>query len=411
MVIKDVKQEFVDAGLDKAREVTEGQLASLVAKEKITAGAGRAQARGDPRPDHGHHRVRGLRRRRLRGRGRARADGDQAGGVRRARRGDARATRSSRRTPRRCRSPRSASATTRPDKVVGFHFFYPGLGDAADRGRRGRGDLRGDGAGGRQLRDADPQEPDPLRRGARASWSTGSSTRRRRRSGATQDETGARPRRSTRRSPRPKVTPMGPFFLSDLLGLDTVLHVAEHLQTSYGDRFYVHPEMKELVEAGNLGQKTGKGFYDPRRLRWRASDRLRDRRVVERFQLKAFVEAVHGGRRGRRRHQGRRPRDDDGRRHPARPAGPRRRGRPRRDARARSSCAEREWGDGFAPPPLLRRLVEPGPARQEDRPGLLLLPAARRRLRAEGDRAARDARRASRSSGSTAPRPTRSRRR
>ena len=39
--------------------------------------------------------------------------------------------------------------------------------------------------------------------------------------------------------PESKAAPMGPFFLTDLLGLDTVLHVAEHLQESYGDRFYV----------------------------------------------------------------------------------------------------------------------------------------------------------------------------
>jgi 3-hydroxyacyl-CoA dehydrogenase len=58
------------------------------------------------------------------------------------------------------------------------------------------------------------------------------------------------------------VAPVGPFFLIDLLGLDTVLHVAEHLHESYGDRFYVMPQMKELVDAGNLGQKTGKGFYE-----------------------------------------------------------------------------------------------------------------------------------------------------
>jgi 3-hydroxyacyl-CoA dehydrogenase len=59
-----------------------------------------------------------------------------------------------------------------------------------------------------------------------------------------------------------KAAPMGPFFLTDLLGLDTVFHVAEHLNRSYGDRFYVSSKIRELVEAGNLGQKTGKGFYE-----------------------------------------------------------------------------------------------------------------------------------------------------
>ena len=56
--------------------------------------------------------------------------------------------------------------------------------------------------------------------------------------------------------------PMGPFFLADLSGLDIALHTAEHLHESYGDRFYVSKRMKELVDAGNLGQKTGKGFYE-----------------------------------------------------------------------------------------------------------------------------------------------------
>src|SRR5919107_4271430 len=36
VVLKDVKQEFVDAGLEKARQVTQGQLGGLVGKEKIT---------------------------------------------------------------------------------------------------------------------------------------------------------------------------------------------------------------------------------------------------------------------------------------------------------------------------------------------------------------------------------------
>jgi 3-hydroxyacyl-CoA dehydrogenase len=57
---------------------------------------------------------------------------------------------------------------------------------------------------------------------------------------------------------------MGPFFLTDLLGLDTVLHVAEHLRESYGDRFFVHRQMQELVAGGDLGAKTGKGFYEHR---------------------------------------------------------------------------------------------------------------------------------------------------
>jgi len=38
--------------------------------------------------------------------------------------------------------------------------------------------------------------------------------------------------------------------------------VAEHLNDSYGDRFFVSPAMKQLVADGNLGQKTGKGFYE-----------------------------------------------------------------------------------------------------------------------------------------------------
>ena len=59
-----------------------------------------------------------------------------------------------------------------------------------------------------------------------------------------------------------KALPMGPFFLADMTGLDTTLHVAEHMVDSYGDRFYVHPPMKELVEQKNFGQKTGKGFYE-----------------------------------------------------------------------------------------------------------------------------------------------------
>ncbi len=61
------------------------------------------------------------------------------------------------------------------------------------------------------------------------------------------------------------VVPMGPYFLINLLGLDTVLHVAEHLAESYGeDRFFVPESMRRLVSEGRLGVKSGgDGFYSP----------------------------------------------------------------------------------------------------------------------------------------------------
>ncbi len=59
-----------------------------------------------------------------------------------------------------------------------------------------------------------------------------------------------------------QVAPMGPFFLTDLLGLDTVLHVAEHLNHSYGESFYVHKGLQQLVADGKLGAKSGgEGFF------------------------------------------------------------------------------------------------------------------------------------------------------
>ena len=58
------------------------------------------------------------------------------------------------------------------------------------------------------------------------------------------------------------LAPMGPFFLTDLLGLDTALHVAEHLADSYGETFYVHEGLQQLVADGKLGAKSGgEGFF------------------------------------------------------------------------------------------------------------------------------------------------------
>jgi 3-hydroxyacyl-CoA dehydrogenase/enoyl-CoA hydratase/3-hydroxybutyryl-CoA epimerase/3-hydroxyacyl-CoA dehydrogenase/enoyl-CoA hydratase/3-hydroxybutyryl-CoA epimerase/enoyl-CoA isomerase len=56
--------------------------------------------------------------------------------------------------------------------------------------------------------------------------------------------------------------PMGPLELHDVVGLDTCLHAGEVLHAALGDRIEPAPIVGKLVEAGRLGQKNGKGFYD-----------------------------------------------------------------------------------------------------------------------------------------------------
>jgi 3-hydroxybutyryl-CoA dehydrogenase len=56
--------------------------------------------------------------------------------------------------------------------------------------------------------------------------------------------------------------PMGPIELADLVGLDTVLSVMKILNEAFGSRYHPCPLLTRYVEAGHLGVKTGKGFYD-----------------------------------------------------------------------------------------------------------------------------------------------------
>ncbi|TDV45365.1 3-hydroxyacyl-CoA dehydrogenase family protein [Actinophytocola oryzae] len=56
--------------------------------------------------------------------------------------------------------------------------------------------------------------------------------------------------------------PMGPLRLTDLVGLDVRLSIAEHLTTELGPRFAAPELLRNKVARGELGRKTGRGFFD-----------------------------------------------------------------------------------------------------------------------------------------------------
>jgi len=163
------------------------------------------------------------------------------------------------------------------------------------------------------------------------------------------------------------VVPVGPYHLVNLLGLDTVLHVAEHLLESYGDeRFYVPAGMQKLVSEGKLGAKTGgDGFYDPKGEANIPGDGEPDvPELVELLSLKTFLEACLVLEEGVATH-----RDIDFGMMAGAGLDPRRGLMPpfmKADAEGLDTVLERmenaqeRHGERFAPPTILRRLVAQG---------------------------------------------------
>jgi 3-hydroxyacyl-CoA dehydrogenase len=152
-------------------------------------------------------------------------------------------------------------ATSRPDKVVGFHFFYPASVMRLIEVIEGEDTSSETALAATNFAQAIRKTP------IRCGEAPGFVVNRILNSSVSelwrvQEETGVDVKEIDRIVSESKAAPMGPFFLGDLLGLDTVVHVAEHLHEAYGDRFYVHKQMQQLVAEGNLGAKTGKGFYE-----------------------------------------------------------------------------------------------------------------------------------------------------
>ena len=162
------------------------------------------------------------------------------------------------------------------------------------------------------------------------------------------------------------VVPVGPYYLVNLLGLDTVLHVAEHLEESYGDRFYVPKGMQQLVKDGKLGAKTGgDGFYSSAGEPNLEGDGDPDvATLVEMLTLKTLVEACLVLEEGVATH-----RDIDFGMMAGAGLDPRRGLLPpfmKADVEGldvmleRLERAQEQHGERFAPPTMLRRLVAQG---------------------------------------------------
>ncbi len=260
VVLKDVRQEFVDAGLAEARNVTAGQAGRLVEKGKITPEQADAQVEETVGRIRGTTTYEGF------------GDVDlvveavpERMEIKQAVFGELDAVTSGRAILASNTSSLSITeigeATLRSENVIGLHYFYPAA--VMPLIEIVRGDDTSEETVAAILNFAQTIKKQPivcsdapgfvvnriLNAGASEIWRA-------------QEERGLSIRAVDEAVGSQNVAPMPPFQLIDLLGLDTVHHVAEHLNASFGDRFYVHRGMGDLVEEKKLGAKTGgSGFF------------------------------------------------------------------------------------------------------------------------------------------------------
>jgi len=260
VVLKDIKQELVDAGLTEARNVTQGQVGKLVQKGKLSEEQGNAQVDEIVGRITGTTSYEGF------------GDVDfvieavpEIIGLKQRVFAELDAV-----TPGHAILASNTSSlsiseigeqTLRPDKVVGFHYFYPA--SIMPLIELVEGDDTSSETLAVALNFAQTIKKQPIT----CAEVPGFVVNRILNSAVceiwrAQDEQSLSIKKIDEGVGAAGVAPMGPFMLVDLLGLDTVLHVAEHLRESYGDRFFVSPAMKRLVDEGKLGAKTGgEGFY------------------------------------------------------------------------------------------------------------------------------------------------------
>ncbi len=297
VLLKDISQELVDHGLEEARTVTSGTVAKLVKKGKLTEEQGSAQVEEVMGRITGTLDYTGFgdvdfvieavpERMEIKTAVFAELDAVTPGHAILASNTSSLSI------------SEIAYATFRPDKVVGFHYFYPA--SVMPLIEIVEGDETSSETTQAALNFAQAIKKNPitcqevpgfvvnriLNSGIAEIWRE-------------QEAKGLSIEKIDAGVGAANVVPMGPYFLVGLLGLDTVLHVAEHLHAAYDmegeePRFYVPDGMSRLVSEGRLGAKSGgDGFYDTDGKPNLAGDAEPDiEELVELLVLKTFVEAA-----------------------------------------------------------------------------------------------------------------------